>query len=317
MERFITDMTKAIGGTKLLRLDRLKDAWGYNGNIFAKLEHMNPGFSKKDRIALGMIEEAEKRGELKPGMAVVEATSGNTGIGLAIVCAAKGYRFICCMSKGNSQERVKMIEALGSEIRLVDQEEGAVKGLVSGGDLELVIKAAKEAVKETGGFYVDQFNNPDNSLAQELMGEEIWEQSDGSVTAFADFVGTGGTFAGVAKRLKSHNPAVKCYVVEPENSAVYSGKEMNKAGHKIQGGGYGKEQSLVLKSLIDGTVCVSDDEAVKAVGDLAKYAGVFSGFSSGANAAAAAKLLNGPEKGGNVAIAINDCGLKYMSTGLF
>jgi len=313
----ISSITEAIGGTYLLELNRLKREYKFEGEIYAKLEHMSPGFSKKDRIALSMIEEAEARGQLRPGMPVIETTSGNTGIGVAMVCAAKGYRFICVMSRGNSPERVKMVESFGGEVVLVDQATGSKKGLVSGEDLSLVRDATLRIVKETGGFYLDQFNNHDNAKAQELMGEEIWQQTHGQINAFADFIGTGGTFTGVAKRLKRHNAAIKCYAVEPEGCAYYAGEDIICPGHRIQGGGYGRHQLNVDKSLIDGCVTVCDDIVVKMTRNLAKYEGIFAGFSSGANAAAAVKLLQGPERGSKIAIVINDCGLKYISAGLF
>ena len=313
----ISSITEAIGGTFLLQLNRLKREYRFDGDIYAKLEHMSPGFSKKDRIALSMIEEAEARGQLRPGMPVIETTSGNTGIGAAMVCAAKGYRFICVMSRGNSPERVKMVESFGGEVVLVAQSPNSKKGLVSGEDLCLVRDETLRIVNETGGFYLDQFNNYDNAKAQELMGEEIWMQTDGEIGAFADFIGTGGTFTGVSKRLKHHNPAIKCYAVEPEGCAYYAGEDIICPGHRIQGGGYGSHQLNVDKSLIDGCITVCDDTVVKMTRDLAKFEGVFAGFSSGANVAAAVKLLQGPEKGKKVAIVINDCGLKYISAGLF
>ena len=196
MEKYITSITQAIGKTPLLRLDKIAKLFELDGNIFAKLEHMNPSFSKKDRIALGMIEEAERKGLLKPGQPVLEVTSGNTGTGLALVCSAKGYRFICMMSRGNSIERVKMISAFGGEVVLVDQAPGAIKGKVSGADLELVEIEAEKVVKDTGAFYLNQFNSSDNALSQETAANEVWEQSDGCIQAFADFLGTGGTFEG-------------------------------------------------------------------------------------------------------------------------
>lgn len=317
MKKVIDSIIQAIGDTYLLRLDKLKKEYGFDGEIYAKLEHMSPGFSKKDRIALHMIEAAEARGALKPGMPVVETTSGNTGIGVALVCAAKGYRFICLMSRGNSQERVQMIKSFGGEVVLVDQAPGARKGFVSGEDLKLVQEETLRIVKETGGFYLDQFNNYDNAAAQELMGEEIWNQTAGGIDVFADFIGTGGTFAGVAKRLKSHNPDIRCYAVEPEGCAYYSGEAVTRPGHRIQGGGYGKHQTVVDKSLIHGSISVSDDEAVSTARDLARFEGVFGGFSAGANVIAAVKLLNGAEKGKRIAVVVNDCGLKYMSTDLY
>ena len=317
MGKYITSITEAIGNTYLLRLDRLAAQLKFDGEIYAKLEHLNPSFSKKDRIALGMIEIAEKKGLLKPGQPVLEVTSGNTGTGLALVCAAKGYRFICCMSRGNSVERVKMIQAFGGEMVLVDQAPGAVKGKVSNEDLMLVEQKAEEILNETGAYYVNQFNNADNSVAQEAAAEEMWEQSEGKLDAFADFIGTGGTFAGYARALKRHNPAIRCYAVEPEGCAYYKAEMVPGSSHMIQGGGYAKDVVNVERGNIDGCVIINDEESIGMTRKLAAVEGIFGGFSSGANVAAAVKLLNGEEKGKKIGVVINDCGLKYMSTALF
>ena len=317
MEKYITSITEAIGGTHLLRLDKLADKLKFDGEIYAKLEHMSPSFSKKDRIALGMIEIAEQEGLLKPGQPVLEVTSGNTGIGLALVCAAKGYRFICCMSIGNSVERRKMIEAFGGELVLVDQMPGAIKGQVSNDDLVLVEQEAERIVKETGAYYVNQFHNTANSASQEIAAQEIWQQTDGKIEVFADFVGTGGTFAGYARALKAYNPSIRCYVIEPEGCAYYKNEIVPGAAHGIQGGGYAKHVENMEREKIDGCVTVSNDEAVEMTRKIAAIEGIFAGMSSGANVAAAVKLLEGAEQGKKIATVINDCGLKYMSTDLF
>ncbi|MCL2201188.1 MAG: cysteine synthase family protein [Oscillospiraceae bacterium] len=317
MSKFITNITEAIGNTPLMRLDKIAKHLGLSGAIFAKLEHLNPSFSKKDRIALGMIEFAEQKGLLKPGQPVLEMTSGNTGTGVALVCAAKGYRFICVMSKGNSVERTKMIAALGGEVVLVDQAPDSVKGKVSGADLELVEVETKRLLEETGAFYLNQFENLDNRRAQEQAAEEIWEQSGGCIEVFADYIGTGGTFGGYAGSLKRHNPAIRCYAVEPYGNAHYGGEVIEGVKHGIQGGGYAKEMPNADPSLVDGAVTVTDAQAVEMTHLLAQKEGIFAGFSSGANLMAAVKLLQGAEKGKNIAIVINDCGLKYMSTSLW
>jgi cysteine synthase A len=317
MKPFITSITQAIGETPLLRLDKIKAHLRLEGDIFAKLEHLNPSFSKKDRIALGMIETAEEKGLLKPGQPVLEVTSGNTGTGVALVCSAKGYRFICVMSKGNSMERVKMIEAFGGEVVLVEQAPGAVKGKVSGEDLALVEKEAERLVEENGAFFLNQFNNMDNPAAQETAAEEMWRQSGEGLEVFADFIGTGGTFAGYSAAFKRFSPAVRCYAVEPHGCAYYKGELIAGASHGIQGGGYAKEMPVIDRGLIDGCVTVTHEEAVETTRLLAKLEGVFAGFSSGANLAAAVKLLRENEKGKTVGIVVNDCGLKYMSTDLF
>jgi len=314
---YITSVIDAIGNTPLLRLDRLVEKYNVEGEIFAKLEHLNPSFSKKDRIALGMIETAEKKGLLKKGQPVLEVTSGNTGTSLALVCAAKGYSFICCMSKGNSIERVKMIQAFGGEMVLVDQAPNSVKGKVSNDDLMLVEKEAEKIVKATGAYYIDQFHNVDNSFAQEPAAEEMWEQSDGSLDAFADFIGTGGTFAGYTRVFKKHNPKIQCYAVEPRSCAYYGSDLKPGATHIIQGGGYAKCVSNVDPNVIDGVITVCDEEVVDVTRDLASLEGVFAGFSSGANVAATITLLRNEMKGKKIGVVINDCGLKYISTSLF
>ncbi|MDR3364355.1 MAG: cysteine synthase family protein [Clostridiales Family XIII bacterium] len=318
MKKTCETILECIGETPLLRLGRLKKDLGFDGDIYAKLDHLNPSFSKKDRIALGMVEAAERSGALKEGMPVIEMTSGNTGTGVALVCSAKGYRFICVMSVGNSVERVRMIRAFGGEVVLVDQAPGAVRGKVTGADLELVEQETERIVRETGGCFLNQFANAGNSLAQEQTAREIWGQSGGAVDAFADFVGTGGTFAGCAKGFKDIRQELHCYVVEPKGYAYYGGEVgAGGPGHRIQGGGYAKEMPLITPGLIDGCVSVSDEEAMGMTRALARVEGVFAGFSSGANIAAAVRLLKGQEKGRGIAVVINDCGLKYMSTDLY
>ena len=317
MAEFITSITQAIGKTPLLRLDMIKKHFGLEGNIFAKLEHLNPSYSKKDRIALGMIELAERRGLLKPGQAVLEMTSGNTGTGVAMVCSAKGYRFICVLSRGNSPERARMIEAFGGEIAYVDQAPGSVKGKVSKEDILLVEQHAIKLTEETGAFFLNQFKNFDNALAQEPAALEMWYQSGGQIQAFADFIGTGGTFAGYSRALKAQNRNIRCYAVEPKGNAFYKDEITPGATHKIQGGGYAKALDNVDKSFIDGSVTVTDDEAECMTRLLAKKEGIFAGISTGANLFAAVKQLQGRDKGKNFGIVINDCGLKYMSTDLY
>ena len=317
MAKYITSIIEAIGNTPLLRLDRVAKQLELDGCIFAKLEHLSPSFSKKDRIALGMIEEAERKGILTHNQPVLEMTSGNTGTSAALVCAAKGYRFICVMSRGNSIERVKMISGFGGEVVLVDQAPDAVKGKVSGKDLELVELEAKRLVEETGAFYLNQFNSPDNALSQETAANEIWTQTDGSIQVFADFLGTGGTFEGYARALKRKNPKIRCYAVEPHGCAYYKDEIIEGANHGIQGGGYARELVNVNRKLVDGCVTVTHEEAVVMTRNLAEIEGVFAGFSTGANLMGAIKLLRGQEKGKNICVVINDCGLKYMSTDLF
>ena len=317
MEKYITSITQAIGKTPLLRLDMIKAHLGFDGNIFAKLEHMNPSFSKKDRIALGMIDLAERKGLLKPGQPVLEMTSGNTGTGVAMVCSAKGYRLICVLSRGNSPERARMIEAFGGEIAYVNQAPGSVPGKVSSEDIRLVEIEAERLTRETGAFFLNQFKNFDNALAQEPAAREMWEQSDGQIQAFCDFIGTGGTFTGYSRTLKGFNPNIRCYAVEPHECAYYKGEVVAGSSHRIQGGGYAKHMDIVDRSLIDDCITVTDSEAANMTRLLAKKEGIFAGFSSGANIVAAIHRLRGPDAGRNFGVVINDCGLKYMSTNLF
>ena len=302
----------------MVRLSRITKECGVEGAIFAKVEYLNPGFSKKDRVALQMIEEAEVAGLLKPGQVVVELTSGNTGTGLAIVCACKGYKFVACMSRGNSMERARMMEALGAEVVLVDQMPGAVAGEVSGNDLALVEKVAQEIVRERNAFRADQFNLTACVHAHEQhTAQEMWQQTDGQIDVFLDFIGSGSTFAGCAKALKKHKPDIRCYVVEPNTAALYAGKDITSQSHKIQGGGYSIELPLVDRGLIDGYVQISDKEAIDTARKLGRCEGAFVGFSSGANVCAALKLLDSKEKGSNIVLTLNDSGLKYLSTDLY
>jgi cysteine synthase A len=309
---------EAIGNTPLVDLERLVKHWNLEGRILAKLDHLNPSGSKKDRIALGMIRAAERKGLLKPGQTVIEETSGNTGNGLALVCSLLGYPFVAVMSKGNSIERVRICNAFGAKVVRVDQAPDSKPGEVSAADLDLVMKETERLTEELGAFCVGQFHNADNALAQEVTGDEMWEQSEGKIDAIADFVGTGGGFAGIAASMRRHNPSVHCYLVEPENAPYYGEKKAKAgAGHRIQGGGYAREAPFLDRSLITGCVGVSDEEAVEGARLLSRIEGVFCGFSAGAHAAAAKKLLQGPEKGKTVAIVICDSGLKYLSTDLY
>lgn len=309
----LSSVVEAIGATPLVELSRVTR--GLDGRLLAKLEYLNPGGSKKDRIARQIIEDAEMDGTLKPGQPVVELTSGNTGTGLAIVCAVKGYPFIAVMSKGNSRERVRMMQALGAEVALVDQLPGSVPGQVSGGDLELVNAQTARIVRERGAFRADQFHHKGNFRAHYLhTAREILEQTDGNIDAFCDFVGSGGTFAGCTAAFKEFNPRIQCFVVEPAGSAVLAGSAASQPNHRIQGGGYSMPNlPLIQMEQIDGHLQVTDEEAISTARALAKLEGIFSGFSSGANVAAAKELLSGR----TVVTVINDTGLKYLSTELW
>ncbi len=316
-DRVLPSAIEAIGETPLVELARLcRDV---NGRILAKLEYLNPGFSKKDRIARQIIEDAEADGRLRPGQTVVELTSGNTGTGLAIVCGIKGYPFVAVMSRGNSVERARMMRALGAEVVLVDQAPGSVPGQVSGEDLQRVEEETQRVVDERKGFRADQFRMAGNARAHYLhTGPEILRQSGGALDAFCDFVGTAGSFAGCAAALKERNPSIRCFVVEPEGAAALQGKRLTDPGHRIQGGGYSMAHLPLLEPAhVDGYLTVSDADAVMWARRLAKEEGVFAGFSSGANVAAAVQLLRGDFGGKTVVVMMGDSGLKYLSTDLW
>jgi cysteine synthase A len=307
----------AIGDTPLVELSRLTR--GLDGRLLAKLEYLNPGFSKKDRIARQMIEEAEADGRLQPGQTVVELTSGNTGTGLAIVCGLKGYPFVAVMSQGNSRERARMMAALGAEVVLVDQQPGAQPGQVSGDDLALVEQAAQRIAAERGAFRCDQFTLPGNFSAHYLhTGPEILRQTGGAIDAFCDFAGTGGSFAGCAAAFKEYNPAIQCYVVEPQGAAPLAGEAVTYPNHRIQGGGYAMATLPQIRpEHVDGYLQVSDTDAIAAARQLARQEGLFAGVSSGANVAAACQLLRTTLRGKTVVVLLSDSGLKYLSTDLW
>jgi len=306
-----------IGDTPLVELARLTR--GLKGRILAKLDYLNPGFSKKDRIARQIIADAEAEGRLRPGQTVVELTSGNTGTGLAIVCGIRGYPFVAVMSRGNSMERARMMRALGAEVVLVDQLPDATAGQVSGGDLELVEREAQRITAERQAFRADQFQLAGNFRAHYLhTGPEFIRQSGGDIDAFCDFVGTGGSFAGCAAAFKAHNPSIRCFVIEPEGAAALAGEAVNAPDHRIQGGGYAMPRLPLLQSKhIDGYLTVTDVQAMQTARRLARTEGIFAGFSSGANAAAALQLLQSDFKGKTIAVLMCDSGLKYLSTDLW
>ena len=308
---------EAIGRTPLVELSRLTG--DLDGRILAKLDYLNPGFSKKDRIARQMIEDAEAAGELQPGQTVVELTSGNTGTGLAIVCGVKGYPFVAVMSRGNSMERARMMAALGAEVVLVDQLPESEPGQVSGGDLALVELEAQRLVEARGAYRADQFHLEGNKRAHYLhTGPEIIRQTGGDFDLFCDFAGTGGSFAGCAAAFKEHNPAIRCYLVEPEGAAVLAGQPVADPNHPIQGGGYSMAGLPLLDPAhVDGFLQVSAEDAIHMARRLARKEGVFAGFSSGANTAAAAQLLATRHPGATAVVLMCDSGLKYLSTQLY
>jgi len=310
-------VVEAIGRTPAVELARLTR--GLSGRVVAKLEYLNPGFSKKDRIAREIVDDATAAGELRAGQPVVELTSGNTGTGLALVCAVRGHPFVAVMSEGNSRERARMMRALGAEVILVPQAGRSRPGQVNGEDLALVEARAQTLTRERRAFRADQFVRRAAALAHERhTGPELWAQTGGRIDAFCDFVGSGGTYAGVTVALKARRPAVRCYVVEPEHSAVLAGRPMVDPNHRIQGGGYAMRDLPLLRGVpIDGHLAVSDEDAIDAARRLAREEGIFAGFSSGAVVAAALRLLQGAHAGGTVVVVLADSGLKCLSTDLW
>ncbi|MFY2822519.1 PLP-dependent cysteine synthase family protein [Ruegeria sp. MALMAid1280] len=307
----------AIGDTPLVELSRVCRRLDLDGRILAKLDYLLPGFSKKDRAAKSIIELARADGTLAPGQTVVELTSGNMGTGLAIVCGILGHPFVAVMSAGNSVERARMMRALGAEVVIVPQAEGSKPGEVSGADLALVDEAAQRITAERNAFRADQFGHSGNPKAHAAgTGPEIWNQSGGSVTAFCDFAGSGGTLAGAAEYLTPLG--VRCYAVEPEGARAIAGEAISNPDHPIQGGGYAMGDLVHLNGTnLAGHLSVSGDAARDSARLLARTEGIFAGFSAGANLAAAIDLLRGSEKGGCVAIVMCDSGLKYLSTDLW
>jgi cysteine synthase A len=247
----MTSILEAIGNTPLVELSRITRS--LPGRILLKLDYLNPGFSTKDRAALGIIEEAERSGALRAGQTVVELTSGNMGTGLAIVCAVKGHPFVAVMSRGNSMERARMMRVLGAEVVLVEQAPGSLPGQVSGEDLKRVEMRARELTQERNAFRADQFVREGNWHAHaEMTGPEILRQA-GHIDAFCDFVGSGGTFRGCSQTFRAANPSVRCYVVEPVGAAALAGQAIVRPSHRIQGGGYSMRDLKFLEGVaVDG-----------------------------------------------------------------
>ncbi|MDP9357863.1 MAG: cysteine synthase family protein [Chloroflexota bacterium] len=308
-----------IGGTPLVALDRLGE--GLPGQVLLKLELANPGGSVKDRAALRCVEDAEQRGELRPGGTVVELTSGNMGIGLAIVCAIKGYRLVAVMSEGNSAERRRVLAAYGAEVILVPQAPGGLPGKVSGEDLARVEARTQELVRERDAWRPDQFHNPSNAAAHKATtGPELWAQmggEPGTLWAFAAIVGTGGTFVGVARALKARDAAIRCIAVEPSGAQPIAGRPITAPGHKLQGAGYAGIPPTWDPSLYDGTLAVTDEEAIDVARDLARREGILTGCTGGANVAAALRLAADAPPSAAVVTIASDTGLRYLSTDLF
>lgn len=306
----------AIGETPLVVLDHLTD--GLPARVALKLEYYSPGGSVKDRVALRIIEDAELDGRLRPGGTVVELTSGNMGIGLAIVCALKGYRLVAVMSEGNSVERRQVLEALGAQVELVPQVGVPRPGQVSAEDLNQVEIRTQQLVRALDAFRPDQFNNPSSAAAHEATtGQEIWQQTDGRVSHFVASIGTGGTFVGVAQALKKMNSAIRCYAAEPATAPFIAGGPVTNTSHKIQGTGYALIPPLWEPRLCDGFLTTTDAEALATARELARREGVFGGFSTGANVACALQLARQVDQGSLIVTLACDSGLKYLSTDLF
>lgn len=308
MAKIAKKLTELIGHTPLMELAGYNNKYGVRQNIVAKLESFNPAGSVKDRVALSMIEDAEARGVLHSGATIIEPTSGNTGVGLAMVATIKGYRLILTMPETMSVERRNLLKALGAQIVLTDGREG-----MSGS----IAKAEELKASIPGSVILQQFVNPANAAVhEETTGEEIWEDTDGQVAVFVAGVGTGGTVCGVARALKKHNPAVYVVAVEPASSPVLEGGEA--APHRIQGIGANFIPDLYDASVVDEVLPVTDEEAIRAGRELASTEGLLAGISSGAVVYAARKLAERPEFEGRMIVTLlPDTGERYLSTELY
>lgn len=308
MEKIARTLTDLVGNTPLLELTRYARQHALHARLLAKLEYFNPAGSVKDRAALAMIDAAVSRGELAPGGLLIEPTSGNTGVGLAFVAAARGYRLILTMPETMSVERRKLLAALGAQIVLTPGERG-MKGAIE--------KAEALRAENPGSLILQQFDNPANPQAhRNTTAREIWRDTDGHVDVFVAGVGTGGTVSGVGEALKTFDPAVEIVAVEPDGSPVLSG---GAAGtHRIQGIGAGFIPGNYDASVVDRVLRVSNEQAVRTARELARGEGLLVGFSSGA-AVYAAALLAGQERyaGKNIVVLLPDTGERYLSTDLF
>ena len=308
MTKIAKQLTELIGQTPLLELNRYSSAKNIATPIVAKVEFFNPGGSVKDRIALAMIEDAEQRGLLHPGATIIEPTSGNTGVGLALVAAVKGYHLILTMPETMSVERRNLVKAYGAEVKLTPGAEG-----MSG-----AIKAA-EALRDAtpGAIILQQFENTANPEKHyHTTGKELWEQTDGKVDIFVAGVGTGGTVSGIGRRLKENNPNVKIVAVEPASSAVLNGRPSGP--HKIQGIGAGFIPATYDGSVVDEVIDVENDDAIRTGRELARTEGLLVGISSGAAVYAATLLAQRPENAGKTIVALlPDTGERYLSTVLY
>lgn len=308
MAKIYQNLTELIGNTPLLEIKNIEQAENLKARLFVKIEYFNPGGSVKDRVALSMINEAEKNGTLTPGTTIIEPTSGNTGIGLAWVASVKGYKLILTMPETMSLERQNLLKALGATLVLTPGAEG-MKG---------AIRKANELKEENAGAVIlQQFDNPANpAIHEQTTAREIWEDTDGEIDIFVAGVGTGGTISGTASGLKRHNPAIVAVAVEPASSAVLSGG--NPGPHKIQGIGAGFVPKNFNPNVVDSIVPVEDNDAIKASRMLAEKEGLLVGISSGAALYAALQLAKKDENEGKTIVALlPDTGERYLSTVLY
>lgn len=309
MSNIKKSVAELIGQTPLLEIGNFEKNHGITGvKLLVKPEYLNPAGSVKDRVALHMIEEAEKEGRLKPGATIIEPTSGNTGIGLAAVAAARGYKAILTLPETMSVERRTLLRAYGAELVLTDGAKGMAGAIEKAEELQASIP---------GSMIPGQFVNPANPAAhRQSTGPEIWEDTDGRVDIFVAGVGTGGTVSGVGAALKANNPKIRIVAVEPEDSPVLSGGKP--APHKIQGIGAGFVPKNYNSAVVDEVLQVSNDDAIRTGRELAKYEGLLVGISSGAAVAAAARLARLPENEGKTIVTLlPDTGERYLSTLLY
>ncbi|MGN0395067.1 MAG: cysteine synthase A [Coprococcus sp.] len=308
MSKIYKSATELIGKTPILEFSNIEKKNNLNAKILAKVEYFNPAGSVKDRIALQMIEDAEKSGELKPGATIIEPTSGNTGIGLASIATAKGYKAVIVMPETMSVERRNIIKAYGAEIVLTEGAKG-MKGAIA--------KADELSKEIEGSFVAGQFVNPSNPEAhRKTTGPEIWEDTDGEVDVFVAGIGTGGTITGVGEYLKSKKPDVKVIAVEPASSPVLS--KGTAGAHKIQGIGAGFVPDTLNTKVYDEIITVENDDAFAAAKEIAASEGILVGISSGAAFYAAKELAKKPEYAGkNIVVLLPDSGDRYYSTPLF
>ena len=308
MKKIAKQLTDLVGNTPLLELSNYNKAKGLKARLIVKLESFNPAGSVKDRVALAMIEDAEASGLLKPGATIIEPTSGNTGIGLAFVAAAKGYKLILTMPDTMSVERRNLLKALGAELVLTPGANG-MKGAIA--------RAEELKAATPGAVILQQFDNPANpAMHERTTGQEIWRDTEGVVDIFVAGVGTGGTVSGVGAALKKHNPGVKVMAVEPTDSPVLSGGAPG--AHKIQGIGAGFVPKNYNPAVVDEILQVTNDDAIRAGRELAKLEGLLVGISSEAEVSAATRLALLPENiGKTIVILLPDTGERYLSTLLY